>query len=378
VNVVIAGGGTAGHVFPAVALAQRLVRDHDAHVRFIGTARGLEHTLVPAEGFELIEIDARPFTRSLSLATLKAPLALRSAAKACRAVTKAADVVVGVGGYASAPALLAAGKTDTPIVLHEQNAIPGAANRLFSTRARVVALSFAEARQRLGGRARDRAVLTGNPVRARVLRVPGERDALRAQAFATFGLDRARKTLVVFGGSQGARDLNRSLVAALAGPLRRNDLQVLLLAGKAHADTVSADLAAAGVATEGAHGGFVRVLPFLEQMELAYAAADVLLTRAGATTIAELTVCGVPAILVPYPHATANHQEANARALERAGAAQVLLQDDITPERIAQDLARVLDDEHVRTGLARAAAAWAHPEADRALADIVVRIAQGA
>ncbi|MEX0991905.1 MAG: undecaprenyldiphospho-muramoylpentapeptide beta-N-acetylglucosaminyltransferase [Actinomycetota bacterium] len=365
-NVVIAGGGTAGHVFPALAVARRLVDDHGADVRFIGTDRGLERDLVPEAGFDLTTIGARPFVRKISVDAARAPIALLRSVSECRPLTDAADVILGMGGYASAPAVMAARRGHRPVVVHEQNAIPGAANRLAARWARVVCVSFEEARDRFPDRVRT--VVTGNPVRQQVLEMVRARDELREEARAAFGFDPQRKTVVVFGGSQGAKHLNETVAAACRGRLAsRLDLQVLILAGWAHADAVRA---AVGSPADGRI--LVHVLPFLDRMELAYAVADLVVCRSGATTLAEISVSGLPSILIPYPHATANHQEANARALERAGGATVLLDAELTSPSLSDRITDVLDQPARLDRMAADASGWAKPGAAATVADIVV------
>ena len=362
-RILVAGGGTAGHVFPAIATGRRLAEDHGAEVVFVGTPGGQEARLVPAAGFELFEVQARPLLRKASVSTLRAPFVALASMRRCRPLVESADAVLGMGGYVSGPAVAAAWRAHRPIVLHEQNAVPGLANRLLSRVASVTALSFAEAARRLPRRARTE--VTGNPIRESVAAVPGDRERLAKEAYEDLNLDPARRTLVIFGGSQGALHLDRAAVGACSLLRDRADLQVLLLTGSAHLEAVRRGLPS-GAALR------VRALGFLDRMELAYAIADVVVSRAGATTIAEVTACGIPAILVPYPYATAGHQEANARAAQRAGAASVLLDDLLTAEELAERVEGVLDHDERLRSMAERAAAFARPDAAARLAELVV------
>lgn len=365
-RVLVAGGGTAGHIFPALALAQSLVDGHGADVAFAGTAGGLEARLVPAAGFSFTAVEARPLVRKVSMRAAAAPIsALRSVAR-CRPLVDAADVVVGMGGYVSVPVLLAGVRARRPVVLHEQNAVPGLANRLLSRPARAVALSFAEAGRLLPRRART--VVTGNPVRAEIAAVRDSRDALASEAVGELGLEEDRRTVVVFGGSQGALHINRAAAGALRLIADRSDLQVVLLTGAGHIDEISRALPAE-------RGLRVRLLPFLERMELAYAAADLIVSRAGATTIAEVAACGLPSLLIPYPYATGRHQEANARAFRLAGAASVLRDDELSPALLAERIVELIDDDALRRAIGEKAAAWSRPDAAGALAAVVRRAA---
>jgi UDP-N-acetylglucosamine--N-acetylmuramyl-(pentapeptide) pyrophosphoryl-undecaprenol N-acetylglucosamine transferase len=361
-KVVIGGGGTAGHVFPALAVARMLADRHGADVRFVGTERGLEATLVPAAGFAFTAVEARPFVRRVSPKALAAPVAVLRSVRRCRPLVREADVVLGMGGYASGPVVLAAVRSRRPIVLHEQNAVPGLANRVFARFARAVALSFDEAGRSLSGRART--VLTGNPVREEIARVPEEREALAKEALRELELEEGRRTVVVFGGSQGALHVDRAVVGACSLLRDRDDLQVLVLTGKAHFDAVADSLPAGGSLV-------VRARPFLDRMELAYAAADLVVSRSGATTVAEVTVCGLPALFIPYPYATARHQEANARAVQRAGGASVLLDDQLGAEVLADRIVSLVDHSERLDAMAERSAAFGRPDAAERVADLV-------
>jgi UDP-N-acetylglucosamine--N-acetylmuramyl-(pentapeptide) pyrophosphoryl-undecaprenol N-acetylglucosamine transferase len=359
----VAGGGTAGHVVPAIAVAKRLAAaGHD--VRFVGTTAGQEARLVPAAGFPFHEVEASPFERRASIRAAMAPLVAARSVRRCRPLVEGADVVLGMGGYVSVPAALAALRHRRPLVLHEQNAVPGLANRVLSRPARLVALSFAEARRALPRRART--LVTGNPVREEVLAVSTDRDALAKEAIGELGLDASRRTVVVFGGSQGALHLNRATVDAVRR-LDPDDLQILALTGPAHEEAVRAAIGASPPMP-------VRVVGFLERMELAYAVAELVVARAGATTLAEVAACALPSILVPYPYATGRHQEANARALERAGGAFVLLDDELDGAVLAERIAHLLGAGRDRLrAMAERARAWSRPDAAEALAAAVVR-----
>lgn len=359
-NVLVAGGGTAGHVFPALALG-RALRERGDDVMFAGTPSGQEATLVPQAGFPFMPIEARPFRRDLSVATIAAPIAAIRSIRRSRELVAAADVVVGMGGYTSVPIGLAAMRAKCRLVLHEQNAVPGLANRMLAIKAARVAVSFEEAARRFPRRTEP--VLTGNPVREEIASIPERREGLRKEALATFELAEGRRTLVVFGGSLGALHLNRSFVVGLDAFRDRSDVQVLLLTGTRHLDAVRTRL-------PGSSRVIVRTVGFLERMELAYAAADLVVSRAGATTVAELAVAGLPAILVPYPYATGRHQEANARALERAGAARVIL-DDAVDNTLVPEAIGLLDRPERLASMGERASAWARPQAARALADLV-------
>lgn len=367
-RVVIAGGGTAGHVIPGLALA-RVLADRGHDVAFVGTAHGLEARLVAEAGFEFYPVPARPLVRRVSWQAVKAPYVALRAMTVARQVVRGADAVVGMGGYVSVSAVLAARRERVPAVLHEQNAIPGLANRALARVAGAVALSFRDARRFFPRRVRTE--VTGNPVRRDILRVADERDALAKEAREVLELDEGRRTVIIFGGSQGALHVDRAAVGACRLLWGRADLQIVLITGPAHLETI-------GRALSPPPGGLlVRLLGYLDRMELAYACADLVVCRSGATTIAEVTACGLPSLQVPYPYATRGHQEANARALQRAGGASVLLDEHLSSDSLATRIESLIDHQERLKAMAERARAFGRPDAGYRLADLVEEVARG-
>ncbi len=317
-RMLLAGGGTGGHLFPAIAIAEQLLRqDRSAEVRFVGTARGLEAQLLPKLGLPLDLIDMVGVVgRGLGGALQLLPKLIRSLRQSLRIIRHfRPDIVVGVGGYASFPVLLAARLKGIPSVLHEQNALPGLSNRVLARFARRICLSLPGSGAHLPQR---KLVVTGNPLRRGV-----------AELSATLP---ERGKILVFGGSRGAHAVNE-LMTACVPLLRRQGLsaEILHQTGAADAAQVAAAYAAAGVSG-------VEVQPFIEDMARADREARLVVCRAGATTIAELCACGRPALMIPFPHAAADHQTANAAAMERAGAAKLLVQAELTPAQLAASL----------------------------------------
>ena len=268
-----------------------------------------------------------------------------------------------MGGYVSVPAVLAAWRERLPIVLHEQNAIPGLANRVLARVADAVGVSFGEAARFFPKKLQ--ASVTGNPVRDEIARVPNDRALLAKEAREELQLEDGRKTILVFGGSQGALHLDRAAAGACRSLAARSDLQVVLITGPAHFEAVRRALPREG-------GGIrVRAFDFLERMELAYAAADLAVARAGATTVAELSVCGCPALLIPYPYATGRPQEANARALKRAGAASVLPDDHLSAATLARRIESLIDHGERLDAMSVRSRAFGRPDAAVRLAELV-------
>jgi UDP-N-acetylglucosamine--N-acetylmuramyl-(pentapeptide) pyrophosphoryl-undecaprenol N-acetylglucosamine transferase len=365
-RVVVAGGGTAGHVYPGLALAGALV-DRGCQVAFVGSEGGLEATLVPAAGYEFHAVEARPLRRELSLASLAAPVVALRAVARCRGLVRGASAVVGMGGYVSVSSVLAARRERVPVVLHEQNAVPGLANRVLARVARAVALSFADARGRIARGVRTE--ITGNPVREEILRVREERDTLIKEARTELDLEDGPRTIVIFGGSQGALHIDRAAVGACRLLATRSDLQVVVITGPAHLDAVRHGW-------RDGPGIRVRLIPYLQRMELAYACADLVVSRSGATTVAELTVCGLPSLLIPYPYATGRHQEANARALQRAGGASVLLDDQLSARTLADRIVGLVDHRERLRAMADRSLAFGRPDAGTRLAELVIEVVE--
>ena len=357
-DVVIAGGGTAGHVNPALALARSLSPDQ---VTFIGTERGVESRLVPAQGFELRLIEVRGFNRSqpwlLGGVALRALAAVKEARSLLRELGPA--VVVGVGGYVSLPVTLAARSLKVPVVLHEQNVVLGLANKLAKRFARRVAVSFEETLAVAG----ERGVHTGNPVLPEL--IAADIEAARRSGYGSFGLDPARRTLLVFGGSLGAQRVNNAAAGLTETWADRSDLQVLHITGRAQYEDVAKS-------TEGRAGSLIyKVVPYVERMAEAYGVADLALCRGGATTVAELGVLGVPSVIVPYPHHRDRQQERHGRILEKAGAAKVLLDAETTRSSVASLAGGLLEDPLALTRMADAARSFGRPDAAERLAAVV-------
>ena len=356
-RVVLAGGGTAGHIEPALATADALRRiAPDTEITALGTSRGLESTLVPARGYRLELVPPVPLPRKPTPDLLRVPWRVRGAVRQTAAVLDrvGADVVVGFGGYVAVPAYLAARRGGIPIVVHEANARPGLANRLGARLTAYVVTASAAVPL-------PHARPLGIPLRRTVSTL--DRVAARPEARVHFGLDPDLPTLLVFGGSQGARTLNLAAGGA-AGALSAAGVQVLHAAGPRNT-----------VVAEAAPGGppYV-VVPYLERMDLAYAAADLALCRAGALTCAELTAVGLPGAYVPLPHGN-GEQRLNAEPVVAAGGGVLVEDARCSPEWVATTVAPILADAVRLAAMSAAAASLGHRDADEALARLVLAAA---
>ena len=361
-NVVVAGGGTAGHVEPALALADALRRrDPSVRVSALGTARGLETTLVPARGYELDLIPPVPLPRSLTADLLKVPFRLRASVKAARAALarREADVVVGFGGYVALPAYLAA-RRRIPVVVHEANARAGLANKVGARYAARVAVTYPDCGLR--------GDVVGLPLRPAIAGL--DRAARRAEARAAFRLDPELPTLLVTGGSQGARRVNAAVTEA-ARALAAGGVQVLHATGVKNVEDVRRALAAHGLS--GGEPPYVAV-PYVDRMELAYAAADLVLCRAGAMTVAELTAVGLPAVFSPLPIGN-GEQRLNAVDVVAAEGALMVEDAELTGGWLAATVLPLLRDPARLARMSAAAAAQGRPDAAGTLAEMVVAAA---
>ncbi len=351
-HVIIAGGGTGGHVIPALAIAQELRSRYSAEVKFVGTARGIETRLVPAAGFELHLVQVgqlnRVDLRTRAKTLLDLPRAVMQAAQLVREFRP--DVMIGVGGYASGPAMLAGGLLNVPLVAFEPNFVPGFANRMLGPMVKTAVVQFEATCHYF----RDCHV-TGVPVRSEFFRVPA-RPA------------NARPTLLVFGGSQGAHAINVAVLGALEKlSVLLPDICIIHQTGeKDYVDAQSAYLKTTLTAD---------VSPFIDDMPGAFARADLLVCRSGASTVAEVTAAGRPAIFIPLPTAADDHQRQNAAALAEVNAARLLPQAELTSDRLAQDIAALLSDRAGLVQMAQAARKLAHPDAAGEIARIVARAA---
>jgi len=357
-SVVVAGGGTAGHIEPALALADALRRlSPGVEVTALGTRRGLETTLVPARGYPLALIPPVPMPRRPTLDLLRVPGRLAGAVKAAGQVLDRvdADVLVGFGGYVALPAYLAACRRRTPIVVHEANVRPGLANRIGARLTRHVAVSSEPSTL-------PHAAYVGIPLRPVIAAL--DRGAERAGARAGFGLLPDRPTLLVFGGSQGARRLNQA-VAGAAPALAAAGVQVLHAAGSKNVDEVAAALPAPTP-----DAPYV-VVPYLEEMDRAYAAADLALCRAGAMTCAELTAVGLPAVYVPLAIGN-GEQRLNAAGVVAAGGGLEVPDAGLDAEAVVATALPLVTDPATLGAMSAAAAAFGRRDADVALARLVL------
>lgn len=358
-RVVLAGGGTAGHIEPALALADALRHlDQSVGITCVGTERGLETRLVPARGYELELVPAVPLPRTLTPSLLTVPGRLAGAINAAAGILDRvqADILVGFGGYVATPAYLAAKRRGLPIVVHEANPRPGLANRLGARLTEHVFTGFPDS-------ALPKAEFVGTPLRREITTL--DRLSMGDKARSWFGLENDRPTLLVFGGSQGARSINQAALAA-APALRRAGVQVLHVLGPKNT-----------VDHEPPPGDPQYVLlPYVDRMDLAYAAADLVLCRSGAMTVAEVSAVGLPAVFVPLPHGN-GEQALNAKPAVDAGAALLVPDAELTSDKVTELVIPLVTDPERLSRMSAAAVGLGHREADEVLAAMVLAQAEG-
>ena len=367
-RVLFAGGGTGGHLYPAIALAEALQRDHaNIEVHFVGAQRGVEARVLPNEGKPHTLLPFQPLRRSRVWENWQlVPAMVRSANGLRRLFNEfKPQLVVGTGGYASAPACMWALMHRIPVAVQEQNSHPGLTTRTLSRWARQIHLGFPEARRYIKPGKHTEVTSLGNPIR------PPDHSIDRADARTTFGLKPDSVVVLVVGGSQGSRAINEALLSAIANAhqsasAQAPKLEILWATGPTHIESINSRLPESVKP-------WVKTLGYITNMSHALAAANVAISRAGAMGTAELLAWGIPMVLIPLPTAAADHQTHNARAIAEAGAATMLVERELTPERLWHELDRLINDEGLRNRMRAAALDRARPQAAE---DIAQRLAQ--
>lgn len=357
----IAGGGTGGHLFPGLALAEEFKkRDSNNEVIFVGTEHGIEARIIPREGYPIKFVRAGGFVGLSFLGKIKALCTLVLSIIDSYRILQAAlpDIVIGVGGYASGAVVFIANMKSVPTLIHEQNSVPGLTNKLLGKFVEKICVTYQES---ISSFPLGKTFLTGNPIRSKILR--GDRES----AYRLFSLNKDLFTVFIFGGSSGARSINRAMVNALNHIAEiKEKVQFLHQTGDKDYESVKESYRKAGIKGT--------VTPFIYQMAEAYAVADIVISRAGATTLAELTSLGKPAVLVPYPYAAGRHQEMNAIKLREMGAAFVLMDSELTGEAIAGHIKNMYGSESIRVEMQRASRGLGRPEACNKIVDIALSL----
>ncbi|REK61813.1 MAG: undecaprenyldiphospho-muramoylpentapeptide beta-N-acetylglucosaminyltransferase [Brevibacillus sp.] len=332
-RVVLTGGGTGGHIYPALAVAKEVSRQEpQAAFLYIGSKHGLEAQIVPRAGIPFESVEIVGLKRKLTLDNVKTLWKFFRAVSASKQMLQRfrPDVVIGTGGYVCGPVVYAAARLGIPTIIHEQNVVPGLTNKFLTRFVDKVAVSFPES---LSFFPRAKSVLTGNPRATEVM----HGDERAGRSFLGIGGD--KRIVLMFGGSRGAKAINEAVLSIVPELEQFEDTHFVYVTGEVHYEAITAALREKGDLPRN-----ISLLPFVHNMPDVLAATHVLVSRAGASTLAEITALGIPAILIPSPYVTNNHQEKNARGLEKEGAAEVILERELTGERLRQSLTRLLSD----------------------------------
>ena len=336
-RVMVTGGGTGGHIYPALAIAQRVLKDYpQGEVLYIGTEKGLEAKIVPQTHIPFQTIDVEGLQRRFSLAGIKTGYkAVAGILEALRIIKKfRPQLVIGTGGYVCGPVVLAARVLKIPTVIHEQNALPGITNRLLARFVNKILITFPQSANYFPNKAK--VVITGLPIREEILKIN------REQGYDYFNLDPQKKTILITGGSRGAQKINQGIVSIYPKLANRTDVQIIHITGQLDYDNVVKGIKDSGINLEIC--GNIILKPYLDHMEYALAITDLYVARAGATFLAEVTAKGIPGILIPYPYAAENHQEYNAQALVDLKAAKMILDKNITGDILYREIQEMIDN----------------------------------
>jgi UDP-N-acetylglucosamine--N-acetylmuramyl-(pentapeptide) pyrophosphoryl-undecaprenol N-acetylglucosamine transferase len=360
-RIVVSGGGTGGHIYPALALVREIAKtDEQAEFLYIGTEKGLESNLVPRENIPFKSIHITGFRRKLSFENVKTIFRFLKGVRDSKKILKEfkADVVIGTGGYVCGPVVFAAAKLGIPTIIHEQNSVPGLTNKFLSRYVDRIGICFEDAKQYFP---EDKVVLTGNPRASEVLGKDGKKGR------RSVGLNAEQPAVLIFGGSRGARPLNEAVLKSLT-ELGSKPYQVLYVTGDVHYEEVKNEVELIGNPEN------VIVKPFIHNMPEVLAGTDLTVARAGATTLAELTSLGIPSILIPSPYVTDNHQEKNALSLSNQSAAKLLLEKDLSGTKLVEAIDSILMDQDLLTEMKNASKKLGIPDASKRMHDLIKEI----
>lgn len=340
-RVIISAGGTGGHIYPALAIANKIKeKDRNARIMFIGTTRGLENDLVPRAGYELKTINAYGINRKISISNIKNMYKTLKGFGEAKQIVKdfKPDIVIGTGGFICGPTIMAAKKYKIPTILHESNAFPGVTTKLLSKKVDAVLVGFEDAKKRLPKA--KRVVVTGTPTKIKgIVMSQAQKDIMKNE----MGLNTELPILLVFGGSQGAKTINGTLLEIVENKLNKN-YQIIWAPGPKQYDIIKEQLKDKKINIDKIKN--VKVIPYIYNMEEIMNIADIIVSRSGAMTITEIAKIGKPAIFIPFPFATENHQEYNAKVLESVGAAKIILDKDLNTQSLSSTIQGMLKDSN--------------------------------
>ena len=352
-KVLLAGGGTGGHVYPAIAIANK-IKEHnpDCEILFVGTKNGIESEIVPKAGFELKTVTVQGFKRKIDLDNIKRVFKLCKGLEQSRRIVKKykPDIVIGTGGYVSGPVLFNAAMNKRVTIVHEQNSFPGVTNKILSKVATKVLTSFEDSHKRFPEASQDKLVLTGNPVRKEIL------NSRKFIARKNLGISEDKKMLLCYGGSGGSEEINDAMRLVIENMVKE-DVAFIFATGKVYYDEFIETIKDIELKP------YQRVMPYLDNMADGLAASDIVIGSAGAISLAEITALGKPSIIIPKAYTAENHQEYNAKSIESQGAGIAILEKDLTPQSLNEAVFKLLGDKELLIDMANNAKKIGKPEA---------------
>ena len=368
-KAIIAAAGTGGHINPGIAIANEIKeKEPNSDIVFIGTDRGLENDLVPRAGYELKTINAHGIERKITFQNFKNLYAtFKSIGEAKKILENfKPDVVIGMGGYICVPTVIAAKKLNIPVVLHESNAFPGIAVKLFKKKADKILVGFEDAKKRLDNA--ENVIVTGNPVKIKKLALTENE---KNKVINDLGLNSNKPIVLVFGGSQGAKSINKSFIEIIVNKKNKN-YQIIWAAGPNQYNEIKKQLAEVHLNIDEIEN--VKIVPYIYNMEEVMNVCDLVVCRSGAMTITEVAVVGKPAIFIPFPFATENHQEYNAKVLENVGAAKIILDKDLNSEILGNTIGNIVSDKNKLIQMAMNANKVAMPKVEEKIYEEIKKV----
>ena len=339
-RAIIAAAGTGGHINPGLAIANKIMeKEKDSSIIFIGTNRGLETDLVPRSGYSLKTINAHGLERKITIQNIKNLFETYKSIKEAKEIIKEfnPDILIGTGGYICVPTVIAAKKLGIPVILHESNAFPGIAVKLFKNKADKILVGFKDAKERLDNK--ENVIVTGNPIKIKKIDYT---ESQKEKIKTDLGLALDKPVVLVFGGSQGAQSINRSFIEIIVNKKNKN-YQIMWAAGPEQYEKIKEKLNEINIDINNIENA--KIVPYIYNMEEVMNISDLVVCRSGAMTITEVSVVGKPAIFIPFPFATENHQEYNARVLEKVGSAKIILDKDINSELLGNTINKIIKNK---------------------------------